>query len=121
MNGWYIKSNGILRELEPYDIINVCGMNIVELVIPNGVRAVYCFNNQLTELIIPSSVETIWCWNNQLTKLDLPDSVIEIRCSDNPLIELVIPDKCSGFVDKDCICIRRTMYNRSKRLKNILS
>jgi hypothetical protein len=77
MKGWYKTSGGYDIKYELYNrkgnYLSCC--DIIELVIPDGVKEVYCSNNNLTELIIPDQVEYIDCDDNQLTKLDIPDSV----------------------------------------------
>jgi hypothetical protein len=100
MKGWYKTSDGTLHEFEaPYGI-NLNNKGIIELVIPDGVKEVSCYDNYLTELVIPDQVELIYCWNNKLT-------------------ELIVPDDCKVLCDKDVQVITRTEL-RSKRLKAIL-
>jgi hypothetical protein len=100
MKGWYKTSKGIKYELY-LDFINVSGMDITELVIPYGVKQIWCISNKLTELIIP-------------------DSIISIRCRHNNITELIVPDHCEVECDESVNIITRTMYNRSNRLKAIL-
>jgi hypothetical protein len=102
MKGWYITSDGLKCEfISTTGIITVSSMNITELVIPDGVKEVFCYDNQLI-------------------KLDIPDSVTYISCKRNSLTELIIPDHCGVYRDESCKVITRTMFNRSNRLKSIL-
>ncbi len=101
MKGWYKTSDGTLHELYLTYIIDLHNMDVVELVIPDGVEEVHCDENKLTELIIPYSVERICCWGNNIT-------------------ELIVPDNCIVQRDPGCVVITRTMYNRSIKLKNLL-
>jgi hypothetical protein len=109
-NGFYIAeqshevgitSNGEKIIITPDTIIILCDRSITQLFIPDGTKYVNCNNNQLTELIVPDQVEYINCKRNKLT-------------------ELIVPDNCIFECDKSCRIIRRTMYNRSKRIKSIL-
>ena len=63
--------------------INVCFKELTELKLPDGVKEVYCSNNQLTELNLPDGVKLVYCSDNQLTELNLPDGVESVYCSDN--------------------------------------
>ncbi len=106
MKGWYRKrgNKGVKIEIEPGGLtssvfLEKCG--IVELVLPDWTKYINCRDNKLTELIIP-------------------DSVQYINCMDNNLTELIVPDDCKVHCDPNVMIITKTMYNRSKRLKNIL-
>jgi hypothetical protein len=103
MKGWYKTSDeyGFKHCFERNYNIGLNGRRITELVIPDGVKQIWCISNNLTELIIPSSVELIDCRYNKLT-------------------ELIVPDNCMVFCDDTVKVITRTMYNRSNRLKAIL-
>ncbi len=101
MNGFYITSTGDKVILEQSEIIELSGRDIIELVLPDGVGV-------------------IWCWNNKLTELVIPNGVKQINCSGNQLTELIIPDNCRVYCDPSVKLITRTMFNRSKRLKNLL-
>ena len=35
--------------------------DIIELVLPEWVNVVYCFNNPLTSLFLPIRMENVWC------------------------------------------------------------
>jgi hypothetical protein len=140
MKGWYKTSDGDKVILESTDIIRLIYKGIIELVIPNGVKEVncsnnsnltkliipdsvefiYCRNNKLTKLDLPDGIKRVYCYNNQLTKLDIPDSVSCINCRYNQLTELIVPDNCIVECDPGVKIITRTMFNRSKRLKQIL-
>jgi hypothetical protein len=100
MKSWYVNDYG-KKELEPSDLINLSYMDLTELVLPDGVKEVWCRNNQLNELIIPDQVEYISCKGNNLT-------------------ELIVPDHCIVDCDNTVKVITRTMHNRSNRLKAIL-
>jgi hypothetical protein len=101
--GWYITSDLVKHELiQTNTIFNLQQLNIIELV-------------------IPSQVKNVWCNHNQLTELDIPDSVEYVDCRNNNLTELIVPDNCEVYCDPHVKVITRTMYNRSNRLKNILS
>ncbi len=102
MNGWYKTSDGTKHIIESRKIINLSQKDIVELVIPNNTEWISCRLNNLTELIIPDSVEWIDCENNKLT-------------------ELGVPNECQIYCDKSVKLTSKLMYNRSKRLKNILN
>jgi len=54
--------------------------NLTELLIPEGTKEVYCFNNQLTELTLPDTLERLSCRNNQLSELILPDTLKTLYC-----------------------------------------
>jgi hypothetical protein len=99
--GFYITSKGDKVILELSDHISVTSKDLIELFIPDGIIEINCGDNQLTRLILPDSVEYIYCWNNNLT-------------------ELIIPDNCKVNCDHNVKLITRTMFNRSKRLKQIL-
>jgi hypothetical protein len=118
--GFYITSKGIKNELVSTYTIMLSYNDLIELVIPYGVKEVACYDNKLTKLDLPDSVKIINCHNNNLTKLIIPDSVEYIDCRYNQLTELVVPDNCKVKCDNKCVVITRTMYNRSKRLKQIL-
>ena len=90
--GYYITADGEKVILKSEKIINVSYQNIVELVIPDGVKWVYCYNNQLTELNLPKGVEWVSCENNQLTELKLSEGVKWVYCWNNQLTELILPD-----------------------------
>ncbi len=120
MKGWYKTSDGTLYELETTNDISLCYMDLIELVIPDGVRVVWCWNNKLTELIIPDSVVAVLCDKNLLTKLIVPDQVEYINCRNNQLTKLIVSDNCAVDCDPGVNRINKLMYNRSKRLKNIL-
>jgi rRNA-processing protein FCF1 len=62
-----------------------------KLIVPEGVKFVYCDDNKLKELIIPEGVEWVSCKNNKLTELALPESVKYVYCDNNKLKELILP------------------------------
>ncbi len=95
-------------------------LGLTELpILPNNIKTLYCFNNQLTELPslcsltnletlycsgnqlteLPSlasliNLETLYCGGNQLTKLPtLPNNLLYLDCHNNKLTEL--PSLCS--------------------------
>jgi hypothetical protein len=119
MNGWYI-TDGNLYELETANRIELCNKDITELVIPDGVKDIWCWENKLTKLILPNTIEYINCYDNNLTELIIPDSVVFVHCINNNLTELIVPDNCIVECDNTCLVITRTMYNRSVKLKSIL-
>ena len=59
--GYYITSSGEKVALEAADTIDVSYKDIIELVLPEGVQTVYCYNNQLTTLTLPEGVQTVSC------------------------------------------------------------
>ena len=59
--GYYITKAGEKVTLEAADIINVSYKSIVELVLPEGVKKVYCHHNQLTTLTLPEGVKEVYC------------------------------------------------------------
>ena len=67
--GYYI-ANGKKTILESNEHINLYNMGITELVIPDGVKYVYCNNNQLSELILPEGITHVWCDKNLLNLKD---------------------------------------------------
>jgi hypothetical protein len=119
-NGYYITQRGLKYDIEEVTDINLDFHNVIELVISSGPKTIWCRNNYLTNLAIPDGIEYIRCSNNKLTKLDLPDSVQYVKCINNNLTELIVPDNCEVYCDPHVKVITRTMYNRSKRLKDIL-
>ena len=86
--GYYITADGEKVILESQKRVDVSNKNIVELVLPDGVRLDHCYNNQLTELNLPESVEWVSCENNQLKELNLPEGIEEVSCENNQLTEL---------------------------------
>ena len=90
-NGYYITSTGKRVELEPKIVLSLQHMSIVELVIPEGVRTVWCWNNQLTELILPDGVKYVYCSRNYIKKLVLPEGIKEVYCSRNYITNLILP------------------------------
>lgn len=56
------------------------------LIVPEGVKHVDCYHNQITELILNDSVRWVDCSHNQITELKLNDAVEWVDCSNNPLI-----------------------------------
>lgn len=61
--GYYITNKGERVELELVSqyALHLNDKDIVELVLPLGVKEVYCFNNKLKELVLPKSVIFIYC------------------------------------------------------------
>ena len=59
--GYYITSKGKKVILKSEKIINVSNMDIIELVLPDGVLWVSCEHNKLETLILPDGIKTVWC------------------------------------------------------------
>ena len=81
---YYKTSDGKVVELEQVDleqqdILNLCCEDIVELVIPDGYKRVWCNDNKLKELIIPDECKYVRCWNSQLKELIIPDGCEEVE------------------------------------------
>lgn len=69
-----------------------CRFNsITNLVIPKGIKKLFCFNNIIEELILPEGIKKVWCFNNKIKELILPDSLEYLSCINNNLTELTIP------------------------------
>ena len=81
-NGYYITKSGEKVTLEVTDTINVSYKEIVELVLPEGIKTVYCHHNQLKELVLPEGIEYVYCHNNQLKELVLPEGIKTVYCDD---------------------------------------
>ena len=94
MKPYYKTSDGKVVELKQQDVSCLWSKNIVELIIPDVCKKVWCFDNQLTELIIPDGCKYVRCYDNQLTKVIIPNSCEGISCRANQLKELVIPAGC---------------------------
>ncbi len=93
---------------------------LTELIIPNKVKSINCSNNKITELIIPNNVSTIECWNNELCYLTLHDKVKTVRCCKNSIREIGVPYGCYIDCDEQVNKIDWLIYNRSKKLKQLL-
>ncbi len=72
----------------PY--ISCNGNNLIELIIPESCKEVWCVKNNLTKLIIPSSsCNNVFCENNLLTKLIIPKESNRIDCHNNCLPKVI--------------------------------
>ena len=69
--GYYITEAGEKVILKSQEIIDVSYKKIVELVIPEGVKWVSCYNNQLTELNLPEGIKFVHC--NYIPNLKTPN------------------------------------------------
>ena len=78
--GYRIDSKGIRVKVKSTHFLDLIDMDIVALYVPEGVKEVWCQNNQLTHLDLPEGVERVYCDNNQLTHLDLPEGVKWVWC-----------------------------------------
>jgi Leucine-rich repeat (LRR) protein len=60
--------------------------------LPDSLRILYCYNNELKELpnYLPNSLQILWCDNNELKELanNLPNSLQILWCDNNELKEL---------------------------------
>jgi hypothetical protein len=92
---YYIQKDNQTEKipLESQDKINLCGMNLIELILP-PCKKVYCSCNNLTKLIIPEGCEVVGCSNNKLTELILPKSCVVLDCANNKLIKLITSKNC---------------------------
>ena len=81
-NGYYITSSGEKVILKVTNTIDVSSKDIIELVLPEGIKSVYCSKNQLTELVLPEGIKNVYCYNNQLTELVLPEGIKDVYCDD---------------------------------------
>ena len=89
--GYYMTSKGEKVIIDSQNFIDLSYKNIVELVLPSGIKNVWCANNQLKELILPSSIIEVWCSSNQITGLILPSGVKNIYCENNNITGLILP------------------------------
>jgi len=83
-----------LQNLHNYDDIYLlschgAGLNKLSL-LPNGLKVLYCGENQLTSLpILPFGLKALYCYCNELTSLPiLPSGLKELICGSNELTEL---------------------------------
>ena len=105
MVGYYKTSNGEIFPLEKEDVISLSYKDIIELVLPEGCKKVYCYDNQLTELIIPEGCTEVDCSNNKLTELILPEGCEWIYCHHNNLTNFNPPKSCKRlWCDIHAIC-----------------
>ena len=88
--GYYITSNGERVIIDSQESIDLSDKNIVELILPSGIKRVYCNNNQIKELILPSGIEYISCENNNITGLILPSGVKTVYCDDAAIDDPII-------------------------------
>jgi hypothetical protein len=95
-NGYYImKSNPTEKVvLRSEELIDLFSKELIELVIPQGCKKVYCSYSSLTKLIIPEGVEFISCIYNFLTELIIPNGCKFISCHHNNLNKLILPMSC---------------------------
>ena len=114
--GYYITADGQKIDLKPIPELMLGGVwarNITELVIPDGVGAVWCHNEILTKVTIPKGVKYAYFHDNQLTELILPDGIDGVSCENNPHIkELILPDGIT-YVDCDLGILDITKYKNS--------
>lgn len=78
--GYYITSKGERVELESKDSLGLNDRDIVELVVPLGVKLVYCWDNKLKELNLPEGIKDVYCSDNELKELELPKGVKWVVC-----------------------------------------
>lgn len=98
MNGYYKTIDGKFVELRQRCILDLCYMNIIELVIPDGRKSVSCHNNQLKKLIIPNGCDIVGCWNNQLKEFIIPNGCEWVWADMKSITEL-------NEVDRLYLCI----------------
>ena len=97
--------------------LDLSSMGLTELPhLPDGLKVLYCYGNQLTELPhLPDELETLWCYNNQLTELPhLPDGLYRFYCSNNP-ITYPPADVLSGGIKniKEWMCVHPLTLTKS--------
>mgnify|MGYP001607195049 CR=1 FL=1 len=97
--GYYITDKGEKVIIDSQESIDLSYKNIVELILPSGIKYVYCHNNQLKELILPSGVKYVYCYNNQLKELILPSGIEFVSCENNNITGLILP---SGIKNVYC-------------------
>ena len=73
MKPYYKTSKGKVVELEQQNKLYLWTMNIIELILPDGCKEVYCFNNQLKELIIPKWCECVLADMKSINELNKVD------------------------------------------------
>lgn len=66
----------------------ISGDFLDELIIPEGVTELYCFNLGLKKLHLPSTAEYVYASNNCLLELDVPPKISFLDVSYNPLYNL---------------------------------
>ena len=89
--GYYITDKGERVIIDSQDFIDLSYKNIVELILPSGIKDVSCYNNQIKELILPSGVKNVHCSNNQIKELILPSGIQYVYCENNDITGLILP------------------------------
>jgi hypothetical protein len=114
MNGYYKTLSGKIFPLEKQDAIDVSNKDIIELVLPEGCKKVFCYVNKLIELVIPEGCKRVHCSNNQLTNLVVAEGCVEIYCHHNQLTEFNPPKSC-----KVLWCDIRAMGDLSNNIEEL--
>ena len=84
------------------------------LVVPEGVKRVYCYNNQLTELKLPEGLAWVYCSYNRLRELKLPEGIKRVYCYNNQLTEIKYYEGTDIYCDDG---VTRTILPSSKGVK----
>jgi len=92
MEKGYYKIHNNITVIEKCENLQLSGLKINEIVIPDGVKCLYLSNNRIRELILPSSLEVLYCDSNKLEELELPNKLTYLNCSSNRIKELIVPD-----------------------------
>ena len=84
------------------------GKSIKNHILPNSLKELICWDNQLTSLPdLPHSLKLLNCYNNKLTSLpDLPNSLKQLNCSYNQLT--LLPDLPNSLKELFCYNNRLT-------------
>ena len=88
--GYYITSKGEKVIIDYQEYIRLSNKNIVELILPSGVKNVWCHNNQIKELLLPSGIQNVYCENNNITGLILPAGIRNVSCDDGAIKDPII-------------------------------
>ena len=99
--GYVILTDGRRFDIASKKVLELWRRNIVELVVPEGVENVYCYDNPMSKLILPEGVQIINCHNTLLTELVLPKSVIDMYCDIHILDGLDIHEDSDINIDID--------------------
>jgi len=92
MEKGYYQIHNDITVIEKCENLQLSGLKINKIIIPDGVKCLYLSNNRIRELILPSSLEVLYCDSNKLEELELPNKLIYLNCSSNRIKELIVPD-----------------------------
>ena len=97
-SGYYITADGERVKLDndigiyllTLEHINL--LEITELVMTLPISTISCSSTKLTKLILPKGVKGLYCnYNNLLTELIIPDTVNILECVGTKFKDLILP------------------------------